>query len=93
MSKVTEKVQLKHFVGLLVLIVVVLSIPFIAGHFSDEVNWGVVDYAVMATLLFITGSVILVGRTLVPTRYKSLLTMGAIILFLLTWAELAVGIL
>jgi hypothetical protein len=70
-----------------------LLIPLIGMIFTDEINWSFFDFIVMGFLLLVLG----MGIYLVSTRTKSLKVRMLYILimcllFLLIWAELAVGI-
>jgi hypothetical protein len=61
--------------------------------FTDEINWSLFDFIVMGFLLLIFG----MGIHLVSTRTKNLKVrilyiLIVCLLFLLIWAELAVGI-
>jgi hypothetical membrane protein len=61
---------------------------------TDKINWSLFDFFLMATLLIIIG----IGVDFVFNRTKNLkkriLFLGIlIVLFLLLWAELAVGLL
>jgi len=71
-----------------------LLIPLIAMHYSDEVHWTLIDFAIMGVLLLISG----MWTQRVVKRVKSFPRRATyiilvILLFLLVWAELAVGIL
>lgn len=71
-----------------------LLIPLIAMHYSDEVHWTLIDFAIMGVLLLIAG----MWTQRVVKRVKSFPRRATyiilvILLFLLVWAELAVGIL
>jgi bacteriorhodopsin len=71
----------------------ILLIPLIAMQFTKEVKWDIFDFVVMGTLLLITGLAIeLVTRKLKSTYIKIGLALIILIMFLLIWAELAVGI-
>jgi len=70
-----------------------LLIPLIAMHYSDEVHWTLIDFAIMGVLLLISG----MWTQRVVKRVKSFPRRATyiilvILLFLLVWAELAVGI-
>jgi len=70
-----------------------LLIPLIAMHYSDEVHWTLIDFAIMGVLLLIAG----MWTQRVVKRVKSFPRRATyiilvILLFLLVWAELAVGI-
>ena len=72
---------------------IVLLIPLIAMHFTDEVNWNLFDYVAAAVLVFGTG--LILSSILKKVKLKNrriILTIVIILLFLLIWAELGVGI-
>jgi hypothetical protein len=83
----------RRLLGILIAIPLLLLIPFIAMQFSKEVNWGILDFIVMAVLLLVTGILCeFVLRKVKTIQNRLLLCSVVIILFLLVWAELAVGI-
>jgi len=70
-----------------------LLIPLIGMTISDEINWSAFDFIIMGSLLIALS----IGISLVSTRVKNLknrfLYIGILVLiFMLIWAELAVGI-
>ena len=70
-----------------------LLIPLIAMNYSDEVHWTLIDFAIMGVLLLVAG----MWTQRVVKRVKSFPRRATyiilvILLFLLVWAELAVGI-
>lgn len=70
-----------------------LLIPLIAMYYSDEVHWTLIDFAIMGVLLLVAG----MWTQRVVKRVKSFPRRATyiilvILLFLLVWAELAVGI-
>ncbi len=72
---------------------VLLSIPFVAMRFTDEINWSLFDFLIMGFLLFSAAfAVELVLR--MEKRIKFRIMYAALILIVLffIWAELAVGI-
>lgn len=83
----------KRLIGILISIPLLLLIPLIAMQFSSEVNWEPLDFLVMGMLLLGVG---LVGEFLLRkvknSEHRLLLCIGLVVLFLLVWAELAVGI-
>ncbi len=70
----------------------ILSIPFIGMQFTSEINWTLLDFVVMGGLLFFTGfgiiTILQKKRGTLNMIYVGLM----ILIFLLIWAELAVGI-
>ncbi len=72
---------------------IILFIPFIAMQFTNEVNWNFSDFVVAGLLLFGTGLLVeLVLRKAKKLNYRIIAIIVIVIIFLLTWAELAVGI-
>lgn len=83
----------KRVVYILSIISTLLFLPFIAMQFSNEVNWSLVDFAVMAFLLLSTGLLSeLVFRKVTSTLKKSIILIAVIFSIFLIWIELAVGI-
>ena len=73
--------------------IVLLSIPFIAMQFSDEVNWSTFDFLVMGGMLLLLGVVIESVLSVIKSFNIRTMIIGVIVLiFLLAWLELAVGI-
>ena len=60
---------------------------------TNEVNWSLFDFIIMGAMLTITG---LLGEIIFKkvkiVKYRMALYVVVAIIFLLTWAELAVGI-
>jgi len=74
-------------------VAVLLLIPLIAMQFTNEVNWGILDFVVAAILLLaavFTYEFIL--RKVKGPKNRTILSVVLLIIFLLIWAELAVGI-
>lgn len=70
-----------------------LLIPLIGMLVTDDIHWSSFDFIIMGSLLFCFG----VGIELVNTRVKRvkkrlLYLVILVLMFLLIWAELAVGI-
>ena len=83
----------KRFKYILLTAALLLLIPFVAMQFTDEVQWDTLDFAVMGTLLFGIGiSCELALRIVKNTTYRIIILAVLLLLFLLIWAELAVGI-
>ncbi len=71
----------------------VLLLPLVAMQFTSEVHWTASDFVVAGVLLFGTGLLIeLVLRKTKKGAWRILAVLGLMLLFLLTWLELAVGI-
>ncbi|MBT3417480.1 MAG: hypothetical protein HN427_01770 [Flavobacteriales bacterium] len=75
------------------IIILLLMIPLISMQFTDEVNWEKLDFSVAAILLVVLFSI----HELFEMRIKSdskkrLAILFSIIIFIIVWAELAVGV-
>jgi len=65
----------------------------IAMQFTDEVNWTLSDFIVAGMLLSGAGLLFdLVIRKVNKSEYRTIVYVVIVIVFLLVWAELAVGI-
>ena len=70
-----------------------LLIPLIGMLFSNEVNWSFFDFIIMGILILsLSFSIKQVLKTTKNKNYRILIITVILILFLLIWAELAVGI-
>ena len=70
-----------------------LLVPFVASLFTDEVQWSGFDYLIMGVMLLILGSGIQWVIQRVENRRNRVIGIGvAVFLFVLVWAELAVGV-
>ena len=71
-----------------------LLLPLIAMQFTSEVNWGFADFAVFGAMLLIAGGCYEFGtRLTVKKPYRLAIGIAVLGVFVLTWIELAVGIL
>lgn len=85
--------QNKRLLGILLIVPVLLSIPFIAMQFTSEVDWDGRDFLIMGILLLITGLGVELVLRKIKGFEKRLLFVGIVLfIFMLIWAELAVGI-
>jgi len=85
--------QNKRLTVIMLSVVLLLLVPLIAMQVTNEVNWSLPDFVVMGILLFGTGLMYeLVMRKVKRTSYRLALVGTILIVFLLIWAELAVGI-
>ncbi len=71
----------------------ILVAPLVAMQFTDEVNWGLLDFIVMGFLLFGTGlTYVLISRISERIAYRTAVGVAVVAGFLLIWMNLAVGI-
>lgn len=85
--------QNKRLIGIFISVVFLLFIPWIAMQFTMEVKWTINDFVVAAVLLLSTGLLCeLVIRKAKDVGKGILIVAGILTIFLLIWAELAVGI-
>ena len=80
-------------IRILYIVGTILLIPLIAMQLTNEVNWSLFDFIIMGAMLTITG---LLGEIIFKKvkKYNHRVTLYVVvaIIFLLIWAELAVGI-
>ena len=73
--------------------IALLAIPFVAMRFTTEVDWSPADFIVMGVMLAIVGGLIeLAVRASPNSSYRGAAALAVLGGFLLTWANLAVGI-
>lgn len=83
----------KRLIVILSSVAFLLLIPFVAMQFTNEVDWNGFDFLVMGVLLLSTGLACeFILRKVKPIKYRLAICGAVLVLFLLTWAELAVGI-
>ena len=83
----------RRLITILLAVPLILLIPLIAMQFSSEVNWSLLDFIVMGALLLGVGLLLEVVLRKVPKKNNRIALIAIIfVLFLLIWAELAVGI-
>lgn len=93
MNRVTELFHKRRIAFIGVSVLLLLCIPLIAMQLTDQVDWSLFDFVIMGALLFGVGLVANLILTKVKKRdYRDALLFVLAILFLLIWAELAVGI-
>jgi hypothetical protein len=86
-------VKNKRFITILFTVALLLLIPLIGMQFSTEVNWSLLDFLVMGVLLLGLGFMLeFVLRKVPKKEYRIALVAITLIVFVLIWAELAVGI-
>lgn len=85
--------QNKRLTGIVLGVAFLLSIPLIAMQFTNEVDWGPLDFIIMGFLLLSTGLMVeLIIRKVRNMNYRIGLIAVALVALFLIWAELAVGI-
>lgn len=83
----------KNLVIILSIVGLVLLLPLISMQFTNEVNWSFGDFVIAAILLFVIGiSLLAVWQRIKDRKQRIFISLGVLLLFLLVWAELAVGI-
>ncbi len=72
---------------------ILLSIPFFAMQFTNEVNWSLFDFLIGGILLFsLAFGIDFTLKKVKTTRNRILIAVAIFIVFALIWTELAVGI-
>ncbi|EKB47840.1 hypothetical protein [Cecembia lonarensis] len=83
----------KRISAIFLIVALLLSIPFIAMQFTEEVQWSPFDFILMGVLLSITGlGIDLILRKFPKLQQRLILIAFVLGAFFLIWAELAVGI-
>ncbi len=79
--------------NILIVVAILLSIPLIAMQFTDEVSWTILDFVVIGILLLSIGFICeLTIRKVSKIKHRIAICITILVVFLLIWAELAVGI-
>ncbi|MNQ56032.1 hypothetical protein D3C85_701420 [compost metagenome] len=85
--------QNKRLIIIMITVALLLFIPLIAMQFTDEVNWTLFDFIVAGVLLLGTGMMCeLIMRRITKISLRITVCVTLLAIFLLIWAELAVGI-
>ena len=82
----------QRFVKIVLIALSLLFIPFVAMQFTDNVQWTYGDFIIMGCMLTVYMLTINFAPNSLYGVKKSLLILILGLLFLLFWAELAVGI-
>lgn len=83
----------KRLISIFLTVAVLLLIPLIAMQFTDEVDWNLVDFLIAGILLLGIGlGCEVVIRNVKRLDHRIAICLGMLIMFLLLWAELAIGI-
>ncbi len=83
----------KRLLIITAIVAAILLIPLIAMQFTDEVNWNLGDFLIGGSLLFALSLLIdVVVRKIKQSPYRFIIIATILVVFILIWAELAVGI-
>jgi hypothetical protein len=82
----------KNIGRLLIGTAAILMIPLVAMQFSDEVNWGLMDFVIIGILLIGAGLVYELIAKKVSAKHRLIVAAIVAVLVILIWAELAVGL-
>jgi ABC-type Mn2+/Zn2+ transport system permease subunit len=83
----------KRLAGILLTMGILLMVPLVAMQFTNEVDWSLFDFVVMGSLLLIVGLTAEFSLRKIKGRMSRIVTIAIILfIFLLIWAELAVGV-
>ena len=69
-----------------------LSVPFVAMQLTGEVDWSVGDFVIMGGHLFGTGLAYELITRIMDVKYRLAVAIALLAIFLVIWAELAVGV-
>lgn len=83
----------KRLTIILASVAILLLIPFVTMQFTNEVNWDIMDFAIMGVLLLGTGLLCeLILRKVKSIKHRIIICGVVLFMFFLVWAELAVGV-
>lgn len=83
----------KRLIIILLTVPLLLLIPLIGMLFSSEINWSLLDFIIMGMLLLGLGFMLeIVLRKVQKKKNRIVLMTIILIMFVLIWAELAVGL-
>lgn len=85
--------MLKGVVKTILYFETLLLLPFIASFLTKEINWSLYDYIMMALLLaFFATAIVFIKNKFENLLVRKIAIIIIFLVFLLIWAELAVGI-
>ena len=82
----------QRFIKIVLIAFSLLFIPFIAMQFTEQVDWSIGDFLIMACMLVVYSAAINFALYRLYGSKQSLVIFVIGLLFFLLWAELAVGI-
>ncbi len=75
------------------LALLLLAAPWVAMCLTEEVRWDTTDFLIFGTMLVVAGGLVEIAvRIRQERRFVIAVVLGVGLIFLLVWAELAVGI-
>lgn len=91
--KIIINMKNQRYSIVLSIVALLLFVPFLAMQLTTEVNWSLFDFIIMGALLLGTGFMCeFVLRKVTTVKYRILLCLSILAVFLLIWVELAVGV-
>ena len=83
----------RAFIKIFGITIVLLLLPFVSSLFNDQIDWDILDYSVMGSMIFTAISLFFyTNRKFKKTKSSYWIEIFILVIFLLLWAELAVGI-
>ena len=83
----------RTFIKFFGITIVLLLLPFVSSLFNDQIDWDILDYSVMGSMIFTAISLFFyTNRKFKKTKSSYWIEIFILVIFLLLWAELAVGI-
>lgn len=85
--------EIKKIIRLAAIVAIILLVPLVMMRFTDEVNWGLMDFVIIGVLLFGVGIVYELLSARVRDKRRRII-IGAVLILAVVylWAELAVGV-
>lgn len=76
-----------------IIVILIVLIPLLTMLFTNEVDWTFIDFAIAGILLFsLIQTVMYIQKNIKNLTYKNIILSIIIVMFLIVWAELAVGL-
>lgn len=72
--------------------VTVLLVVFLASLLSDEVTWSVYDFLIGGGLIFVFATIEIFLWNKLKNQHRLFVVLFVLLVFLLLWAEMAVGL-
>ena len=83
----------RTFIKIFGITIVLLLLPFVSSLLNDQIDWDILDYSVMGSMIFTAISLFFyTNRKFKKTKSSYWIEIFILVIFLLLWAELAVGI-